>query len=112
MAMEFPRDTVTSQSAHRVMRTGDMPPLVLVELDPRSVVDGTVVGACLQAEDVIPTGLMRESCPHCSDAPLQLVLCNTHVIRPHLFCPDCTRCFDALLPDGSSALQLPNPSIE
>jgi hypothetical protein len=76
----------------------------LVELDPREVVKGVTVAGGFAAEDVIPVGLMRERCPYCTDAPLELVLRANNVIRSHLFCEQCTRCFDAVYPDGSSAL--------
>lgn len=76
----------------------------LLELDPRQVVKGVKVAGGFAAEDVIPVGLMRERCPYCTDAPLELVLRANNVIRSHLFCEQCTRCFDAVYPDGSSAL--------
>lgn len=75
----------------------------LVELDPRQVVTGLMVADGLAAEDVMPVGQMRELCPHC-DVPLQLVLRANNVIRTHLFCEQCTRCFDAVYPGGGSAL--------
>jgi ferredoxin len=58
------------------------------------------------AEDAESVGRLRETCPHCS-VPLQLVLRYRHVIRTHLYCESCGRCFDACLPDGSSALTRP-----
>jgi hypothetical protein len=76
----------------------------LLELDPRLVVDGVRVAAGFIAENVLPVGQMRETCPYCTDAPLQLVLRANNVIRTHLFCEQCTRCFDAIDPDGRSAL--------
>jgi hypothetical protein len=47
---------------------------------------------------------MRETCPHCPGMALKLVLRRDHVIRPHLFCPQCTRCYDAIDANGVSAL--------
>jgi len=40
------------------------------------------------------------------------VLRYAHVIRNHLFCPQCTRCFDARYPDGSSALTFMATAME
>lgn len=48
-------------------------------------------------------GTMRERCPHCH-GPLQLVLRHQQVMRSHLHCGRCDRCFDALHADGRSAL--------
>lgn len=76
----------------------------LMTLDPQDVVDGERSGAGYRADDVVSSGVMREQCPACAGAPLQLVLRHARVIRTHLFCPHCTRCFDAVYPDGSSAL--------
>ena len=84
----------------------------LVELDPRLVIDGSLTEAGFLADDVDSSGLMRESCPHCHDSPLQLVIRRKNVIRSHLLCTKCTRCFDAILPDGSSAFALPGWSID
>lgn len=76
----------------------------LIALDPQDVVNGERTGAGYWADDVVSSGAMREQCPACAGAPLQLVLRHARVIRTHLFCPHCTRCFDAVYPDGSSAL--------
>ena len=92
-------------------RAGDTVLFSLVELDPRLVVDGVRVSAGLVAEEVIPVGKMRETCTYCLDEALKLVLRYQHVIRSHLFCANCTRCFDANYPDGSSSLTLPALSI-
>ena len=81
--------------------------LALVELDPRSVVNGVRVASGFLGEDAPSVGMMRESCPYCGGLPLQLVLRQGHVIRSHLVCKACTRCFDATYPDGSSALTVP-----
>ena len=84
----------------------------LRELDPRELLAGAVQDGAFAADDVTPAGSMREHCPHCAEQPLQLVLRYRHVIRSHLYCPRCTRCFDALLPDGNSALTLPGLPID
>ena len=76
----------------------------LAELDPQWVIAGERTGAGYRADDVVSSGAMREQCPSCFGLPLQLVLRHARVIRTHLFCPNCTRCFDAIYPDGSSAL--------
>lgn len=79
-------------------------PFSLLELPPQEVVSGTLVADGFQADDVTPAGDMRETCPHCTGMTLKLVLRRDHVIRPHLFCPQCTRCFDAIDANGASAL--------
>lgn len=86
------------------MRVKGVRLFALAELDPRQVVAGVRVAAGFVAADVFPVGQMRETCPYCTDVPLQLVLRANHVIRTHLFCEQCTRCFDAIDPDGNSAL--------
>ena len=83
----------------------------LVQIDPRLVVRGVRAAAGLIVKNVATVGKMRETCPHCQ-APLQLVLRYKDVIRSHLYCEECTRCFDARYPDGSSALTLPAIPIE
>jgi len=80
------------------------PEFTLLEVDPRDVVDGAIVDGGFYAEDVQSVGKMREHCPYCITVQLQLVLRYKHVKRSHLFCNSCTRCYDALYPDGTSAL--------
>ncbi|MBU3738884.1 MAG: hypothetical protein FGM55_08020 [Rhodoferax sp.] len=87
------------------------PALTLVCLDPALVVDGEPAGGGYLADEVISSGVVREHCPACGDARLHLVLRHARVIRSHLYCPVCTRCFDALGPDGASTLTLPSQSI-
>ena len=84
----------------------------LVELDPSDVVQGVPTEAGFEAPNVQTAGTMREKCPYCQHAALHLVLRYAHVIRNHLFCPQCTRCFDARYPDGSSALTFMATGIE
>ena len=93
------------------LRVHHATPLTLVELDPREVVHGTRAAGGLVAPDVTLAGSMRETCPHCQ-VPLQLVLRYQHVIRSHLFCTHCTRCYDALHSDGHSALVFAGLSID
>lgn len=83
----------------------------LVQVDPRHVVRGVRAAAGLVVKSVATVGKMREICPHCN-APLQLVLRYKDVVRSHLYCEECTRCFDARYPDGRSALSLPAIPIE
>lgn len=93
-------------------RSRDAPVLALVELDPRVAVEGVLLDACFVADEVQLAGRMRERCPACSDVALQLVLRYQHVIRSHLYCQQCTRCFDARYPDGRSALSFLGVSID
>ena len=80
--------------------------LTLVELDPSMVADGVWLHDCYLTGDITFSGEMREVCPECQDVHLQLVLRQEFVKRAHMFCPECTRCFDARYPDGSAALSL------
>lgn len=84
-------------------RVRDAQLLPLVEIALELVVDGTIAVPEALAEEADAGGSMRESCPYCPDEPLQLVLRRKQVIRAHLYCRNCARCFDAILPDGSSA---------
>ena len=80
--------------------------LTLIGLNPSAVVDGVQVPGGYLASEVTFAGPMREVCPVCYDTHLQLVLRQKFVKRPHMFCPQCTRCFDACYADGSTALAL------
>lgn len=84
-------------------RVRDAELLPLVEIAPELVVDKSIAAPATLAEAADAGGSMRESCPYCPDEPLQLVLRRQQVIRSHLYCRHCARCFDAILPDGSSA---------
>jgi len=92
--------------------TRDPRPSVLIdgslfELDPREVVDGVLIGdKTFFAPDPIFVGSMRETCPHCHNQQLQLVLRRHHVKRAHLFCTQCTRCYDVLGANGASFLDI------
>ena len=81
-----------------------MPPLILVELDPLTVVAGVRRDDVYVAEDVRTQGDMRETCPVCTGRHLKLVLRQSDVRLAHLYCEECTRCYDARFGDGSSAL--------
>ena len=80
--------------------------LTLVELDPPTVADGAWLHDYYVSGDIAFSGEMREMCPECEGVHLQLVLRQDFVKRAHMFCPQCTRCFDARYPDGSAALSL------
>ncbi|MEB0032277.1 hypothetical protein QN372_16080 [Undibacterium sp. RTI2.1] len=82
------------------------PFFTLIEIDPRDVIDGVMLEQGYLSDDAQSSGTMREVCPHCNGVALQLILRFRHVKRAHLFCDCCTRCYDALYPDGSSALVL------
>jgi NAD-dependent dihydropyrimidine dehydrogenase PreA subunit len=82
-----------------------MPALLLVELDPATIVDGVRSDGAYATGDISTSGRVRETCPACDGVHLQLVLRQKNVYAEHLFCPQCTRCFDACLADGASALK-------
>lgn len=107
--------TVTSTDATRRhdpdLRVRRAKELKLVELDPRLIIDGKITPKGLKAPPVLPAGTMRETCPHCR-VPLKLVLRYKHVIRSHLYCDQCTRCYDAVHANGRSALALTGLSID
>lgn len=84
------------------VRRGLAAPFSLVELDRHLVLAQSVPDSgIMMQEDVVSAGRMRELCPYCGDVPLQLALLSKHVIRSHLYCDKCTRCFDAIYSDGS-----------
>lgn len=79
-------------------------PFTLVELSPDLVVKGVPVANGLLAPDPPQIENLREQCPYCRSGSLKLVLRRDHVIRSHLFCVICTRCFDCIAADGHSEL--------
>lgn len=87
-------------------RKRNTPFFTLIELDPREVIDGVMLEEGYVSIDATPAGKMREICPYCCNVPLQLILRYKHVKRSHLFCENCTRCYDAVYPDGTSALAI------
>ena len=105
-------ESLATEAPATDQRVVGVTPFTLVELDPQLVIEGELVVAGLLTDEVTPVGKMRETCPACSGVALQLVLPYPPVLRAHLYCPQCTRCFDALYPDGRSALLTPGPSIE
>lgn len=78
--------------------------LVLSELNPRMVVDH--VDDEGQPLHVLTFGSVREFCPKCQTGHLKLVLRQSSVRVAHLFCADCTSCFDAHYPNGTPALTI------
>ena len=78
--------------------------LMLIQLDPSSIVDCLPVNGGYLAHEFAVAGEMRETCPECKTTHLKLVLLQNGVKRAHMFCEKCTRCFDACYPDGYSAL--------
>jgi hypothetical protein len=85
-------------------RNEDTLPLILTELNPRLVVDA--IHEPDQPLALITFGTTREVCPKCRQGGLKLVLRQTSVRVAHLFCPDCTSCYDACYPDGAPALTI------
>lgn len=92
-------------------RNRDVSFFTLKQLAPWEVVDGVMQEHGYASEDAISSGKMREVCPYCDNVPLDLILRYKHVKRAHLFCEKCTRCFDALYPDGTSALAIGTVSL-
>jgi hypothetical protein len=73
-------------------------------LNPRMVVDHVDdEGLPLH---VLTFGSVREFCPKCQSGHLKLVLRQSSVRVAHLFCADCTSCFDAHYPNGTPALTI------
>ncbi len=78
--------------------------LILTKLDPAQVVDH-LDGADAPLE-LMTCGSVRETCPTCGDAHLQLILRQRQVRMAHLFCCECLSCFDAHYSNGASALTI------
>ena len=56
--------------------------------------------------ELITFGTVRETCPHCPQEHLKLVLRQRRVRMAHLFCATCQACFDAHYPNGAPALSI------
>jgi len=78
--------------------------LVLSELNPRTVIDH--IDEEGQPLHVLTFGSVREICPKCQSGHLKLVLRQSAVRMAHLFCADCTSCFDAHYSNGTPALTI------
>lgn len=97
-------DQVATDTLRENQRQIDTLLVTLIGLNPSAVVDGVPLQDGYLAHDIAYAGEMREVCPVCQDTHLQLVLRQKFVKRPHMFCPQCTRCFDGCYADGSPAL--------
>ena len=103
------RETMSPPQQHttpapRQRRNEPNDTLVLSELNPRMVVDH--VDDEGQPLHVLTFGSVREFCPKCQSGHLKLVLRQSSVRIAHLFCADCTSCFDAHYPNGTPALTI------
>ena len=103
------RETMSPPQQHttptpRQRRNEPNDTLVLSELNPRMVVDH--VDDEGQPLHVLTFGSVREFCPKCQSGHLKLVLRQSSVRIAHLFCADCTSCFDAQYPHGTPALTI------
>ena len=78
--------------------------LILTELDPAKVVDH--LDDDNTALELLTCGSVRETCPKCEQAHLQLILRQRQVRVAHLFCCECLACFDAHYKNGASALTI------
>lgn len=108
------RESVPEAGAQSLpVKRNVLAPFTLVELDPKSVLHaGQVDSGFMAQEDISSAGKMREACPYCGDVSLRLALQGKQVIRTHLFCEKCTRCFDAIDSDGNPALSFPELLID
>lgn len=106
-----PSSKPAQQPSIRDRRNPHAPEFTLIELDPREIIEGIQLTHGYVAEDAPHSGCLRETCPYCPGVPLQLVLRFRHVKRSHVFCRSCTRCYDALYPDGTSALAVHMPEF-
>lgn len=75
----------------------------LRELDASTVIAAPAGTAVCHLHSVGPS---REVCPECAGVHLQLVLRQDCVRQAHLFCPACSRMYDARYANGESALVL------
>ncbi|MES2900790.1 MAG: hypothetical protein V4723_13765 [Pseudomonadota bacterium] len=78
--------------------------LILTELDPAKVVDH--LDGDDGALELMTCGSVRETCPKCGEAHLQLILRQRQVRLAHLYCCECQSCFDAHYKNGVSALTI------
>lgn len=103
LAFETPSSTAPAPHPVRRQNHGD-DSLLLNELNPHAVVD--------QPEDdhapvnLMTFGVVRETCPKCMQAHLNLILRQRNVRVAHLFCAKCHSCFDAHYADGACALTI------
>lgn len=79
--------------------------LLLTEINPHFVLDHAADWH-RAAVELHSFGTLREPCPKCQKASLNLILRQTHVRVAHLLCADCNSCYDAHYPDGAPALTI------
>jgi hypothetical protein len=91
-------------AASRRRRPAPEENLVLSELNPHAVIDH--VDDDHSAIHVLTFGSVRELCPKCRGSHLKLVLRQSAVRVAHLFCADCTSCYDAHYANGAPALTI------
>lgn len=85
-------------------RGADAEALLLTELNPHSVVDHPPDrNAPVQLQSF---GTVREPCPKCQKASLNLILRQTNVRTAHLLCGACSSCYDAHYAGGAPALTI------
>lgn len=99
-------DTLSPSQGAASRRRGPGPgdDLVLSELNPSVVVDR--LDADGQPIHVLTFGSIREACPKCRGSHLKLVLRQSAVRVAHLFCANCTTCYDAHYANGTPALTI------
>ena len=85
-------------------RVFDGEALLLTELNPHSVMDHPP--SRTEALDLHSFGTVREVCPKCQKASLNLILRQTYVRTAHLLCGECHSCYDAHYAGGAPALTL------
>lgn len=79
-------------------------PLLLTELNPRSVVDQDAeLDGLVELQSF---GTVRERCPKCHKPCLKLILRQDNVRAAHLLCTDCRSCYDAHYAGGAPALTI------
>lgn len=104
MSFHVPESLAVPDLSGTYSRRQDAAPLILTELNPRTVVDIFVDDD--QPVDVVTFGTVREVCPKCQQGGLKLVLRQSSVRVAHLFCADCASCYDAQYADGAPALTI------
>lgn len=105
--MPFPSPDLlaaTGKLPHPTRQRADCPPLILTELSFLQVVDCDPENS--EPQDILTFGTVREPCPKCLQGGLKLILRQSSVRVAHLFCVDCTTCYDAQYADGAPALTI------
>ncbi len=102
--LERTQDSSAQAYARRRQRPQFDDRLVLTELNPDDVVDH--LEPQFAPVDLITFGTVRETCPRCEQPHLKLVLRQRRIRMAHLFCSECSGCFDAHYSNGASALTI------